>query len=132
MFTDCSFDSPWGYNGAIKHSGDTQQHGRSMHVIDIDLARLPSSVTRIFLTLCACGGSDLSAFKRPSIAMQGEDGAPLCGYNLEQAGRAPTVVMASITRSQGSWQVTALGVHSSVRCCGNYSQVKRDIAKIKV
>jgi len=126
-----SFDRPYGYKGAVIHSGDTQQQGKSMHVIDIDLAKLPSSVTRIFFTLCACGGADLSAFKRPCISMQGEDGAPLCVYNLEQAGRAPTVVMAVIARNQGSWQVTAIGKHSSVRCCGNYSQVKRDIAKIK-
>merc|ERR1719420_1221957 len=79
-----SFDHRYGYKGAVKHSGDSQQQGKSLHVMDIDLAKLPSSVTRIFLTLCACGASDLSAFKKPSIAIQGEDGTPLCSYNLEQ------------------------------------------------
>merc|ERR1712194_836566 len=78
------------------------------------------------------GSADLSGFKNPSISMQDSQGAPLCAYNLEQAGQAPTVVMAMIARKGTSWQVLAVGQHSSVRCCGNYSQVKRDIAKLRL
>lgn len=126
-----SYDSPSSYKGAVKHSGDMQVNGKSMHLIDIDLARLPSTVTRLFLTLCSCGCADLSGFKTPSIRMQDAKGAPLCTYNLEQAGRAPTVVMAAICRSGSAWQVTAIGKHSGVRCCGNYGQVKRDIAGLR-
>lgn len=126
-----SFDSASGYKGAVKHSGDMQVNGKSMHLIDVDLAKLPSSVTRLFLTLCSCGCTDLSGFKTPSIRMQDSKGAALCTYNLEQAGNAPTVVMAAISRSEGAWQVTAIGKHSGVRCCGNYSQVKRDIASLR-
>jgi ubiquitin-protein ligase/stress response protein SCP2 len=120
------------YSGAIRHSGDTQVNGKSKHTIDVDLNALPSSVNRLFLTLCSCGCTDLSGFKNPAIDMGDGLGSPLCTYSLEQAGNAPTVVMAAIWRSETGWQVTAIGQHSAVRCCGDYSVVKRDIQKIKL
>jgi len=127
-----SYDNPWVYGGAVQHSGDMMVEGKSKHIINIDLTRVPPSVTRLFLTLCSCGCADLSCFKNPSIKMQDEaSGAPLCTYNLETAGRSPTVVMAGILRVGGAWKVTAIGAHSAVRCCGDYSQVKKDIAKLK-
>jgi len=82
--------------------------------------------------LCACGADNLSAFKNPAITLQDADGAQLCSYTIDQAGQAPTVVMAGVERREGSWQVTALGKHSTVGCCGDYSQVKRDIATIRM
>jgi tellurium resistance protein TerZ len=121
-----------GYGGAIYHSGDTQVDGKSKHTIDVNLKQLPSSVTRLFFTLCACGPSDLSGFNNPAIDMDDENGMPLCTYSLESAGRAPTVVMAAISRTGGGWQVTAIGLPSAVRCCGNYSTVKRDILGINL
>lgn len=121
-----------GYKGAIWHSGDTQVAGKSKHVIDVNLKWVPASVTRLYFTLCACGCADLSGFKQPAIDMTDADGAPLCTYRIERAGRAPTVVMAVIARKGGAWEVTALGVPSAVACCGNYDQVKRDIAAIRL
>jgi stress response protein SCP2 len=127
-----SYDSRAAYSRAVNHSGDMQVEGKSKHIINVELGKLPASVTRLFFTLCSCGCADLSGFKKPSIKMQDADGTGLCTYNLESAGRAPTVVMATIVRNSGSWQVTAIGLPSRVRCCGNYSQVKRDIAGIKL
>jgi len=120
------------YKGALKHSGDQQVDGRSLHVMDVDLAKLPPSVNRLFFTLCACGGENLSAFKNPAIDLQDADGNRLCSYTIDQAGQAPTVVMAGIERREGTWQVVAIGKHSAVGCCGDYSQVKRDIATIRI
>jgi len=77
------------YKGALKHSGDQQKNGKSLHIMDVDLAKLPSSVNRLFFTLCACGADNLSAFKNPCIALQDGDGAPLCSYTIEQAGHHP-------------------------------------------
>jgi len=128
-----SYDSGRAYKGAVKHSGDTVVDGKSKHIIEVDLARLPASVTRLFFTLCACGCTDLSGFKTPSINMlDPTTGAQLCRYNLERAGRTPTVVMCAVVREHRSWRVTAIGEPSPVRCCGNYSQVKRDIAKLRI
>jgi len=39
--------------------------------------------------------------------------------------------MAGIERREGAWRVIAIGKQSAVRCCGDYSQVKRDIATIR-
>mmetsp|Transcript_64770 Transcript_64770/g.163045 ORF Transcript_64770/g.163045 Transcript_64770/m.163045 type:complete len:928 (+) Transcript_64770:100-2883(+) len=127
-----SYDSREGYRGAVRHSGDTIEDGNSKHVMDVDLSALPASVTRLFFTLCACGCADLSGFKSPAIDMRESGGSPLCTYSIDKAGRAPTVVMAGVVRRGGSWEVTALGVPSAVRCCGNYNQVKRDIAAIRL
>lgn len=126
------YGSRQAYRGAIRHSGDTQVNGVSKHTIDIDLNALPSSANRLFLTLCSCGCTDLSGFKNPTIDMRDELGSPLCTYSLEQAGNAPTVVMAAIWRGEAGWQVTAIGQHSAVRCCGDYSVVKREIRSIKL
>jgi tellurium resistance protein TerZ len=119
-------------NGIITHSGDTMVDGKSKHTIHVELSSLPSSVTRLFFTLCACGCSDLSGFRNPAIDMDDENGMPLCTYSLDAAGNAPTVVMAVVARVGDGWQVTALGVPSAVRCCGNYATVKRDIAQIRL
>merc|ERR1712232_133548 len=126
------YGSRRGYGGAIYHSGDTQVNGKSKHTINVNLKELPSSVTRLFFPLCACGCSDLSGFKNPAIDMDDENGTPLCTYSLESAGKAPTVVMAVISATGEGWQVTAIGLHSAVRCCGNYDTVKRDILGIKL
>jgi len=127
-----SYDNKSGYRGAVEHSGDMQVEGKSKHIININLAKLPACVTRLFLTLCSCGCTDLSGFKKPSIKMQDAAGTPLCNYNLESAGRSPTVVMVGILRTGGDWKVTAIGQPSAVACCGNYSQVKKDIAHLSV
>jgi len=120
------------YHGAVTHSGDQQVAGKSCHVMNVDLESLPSSVNRLFFTLCSCGCENLSGFRNPSIEMTDQDGQPMCTYSIERAGQAPTVVMAAVWRDSASiWQVTAIGLHSRVRCCGNYAQVKRDIAGIK-
>lgn len=121
------------YSNSVRHSGDQQVNGVSKHVIEVDLDSLPVSVTRLFFTLCACGCADLSGFKNPAINLHDQDAQPMCTYAIEKAGRAPTVVMAAISRTPGAgWQVTAIGFHSEVRCCGNYSRVKRDITKISL
>jgi stress response protein SCP2 len=121
------------YNNAVRHSGDQQVNGVSKHVIEVDLESLPASVTRLFFTLCACGCTDLSGFKNPAINLQDQDAQPMCTYAIEKAGRAPTVVMTAISRMPGAgWQVSAIGLHSAVRCCGNYKQVKRDITTISL
>lgn len=122
----------YAYKGSLKHSGDQQIDGKSHHIMDVDLARLPSSVNRLFFTLCSCGADNLSFFKKPAVSLQDADGTPLCSYTIDQAGNAPTVVMAGVERREGSWQVTAIGKHSAIRCCGDYSQVKRDIATIRM
>lgn len=126
------YGSRYACNGAICHSGDTTVDGKSKHTIHVDLQRLPSSVTHLFFTLCACGCNNLSGFLNPAIDMDDGDGMPLCTYYLTTAGDAPTVVMAAVVRFNEGWQVIALGAHSAVRCCGNYSRAKRDIAQIRL
>jgi stress response protein SCP2 len=118
---------------AVIHSGDTQVAGKSQHTIKVHLGQLPRAVNRLFFTLCCCGGSNLSAFKNPSIKLANtakpED--QLCQYTLASAGRAPTAIMACLLREQDGWQVKALDCKSRVRCCGNYGTVKKDIAQIR-
>eukprot|EP00429_Kryptoperidinium_foliaceum_P035273 CAMPEP_0176181130 /NCGR_PEP_ID=MMETSP0120_2-20121206/92809_1 /TAXON_ID=160619 /ORGANISM="Kryptoperidinium foliaceum, Strain CCMP 1326" /LENGTH=907 /DNA_ID=CAMNT_0017519351 /DNA_START=35 /DNA_END=2758 /DNA_ORIENTATION=- len=128
-----SYDRRFGYRDAVKHSGDMQVEGKSKHVIEVDLQKLPAAVTRLYFTLCACGCEDLSRFKAPSINMRDpSSGAPLCTYSLQQAGRAPTVVMCVVMREPSGWRVKASGEASAVPCCGSYHQVKRDIAALRV
>eukprot|EP00658_Telonema_sp_P-2_P016615 TRINITY_DN16449_c0_g1_i10.p1 TRINITY_DN16449_c0_g1~~TRINITY_DN16449_c0_g1_i10.p1 ORF type:complete len:411 (+),score=98.07 TRINITY_DN16449_c0_g1_i10:1028-2260(+) len=116
-----------GCDGAIEHSGDQQVDGNSKHRISVQLHDLPSDITHLFFSLCSCGPANLSMFKEPYIALIDPDtGANSCRYNLVDAGTAPSAVMAVATRCPvEGWSVTALGVNSDVKCCGDYSDVRK-------
>jgi stress response protein SCP2 len=121
-------------SNSVSHSGDRQVLGKSQHTIQISLDKLPSSVNRIFFTLCCCGGSNLSDFKKPSIRLS-DKATPdeeLCQYTISSAGRAATAVMACLMKEGDGWKVIALDTTARTRCCGNYGDIKKHIAQIRL
>jgi ubiquitin-protein ligase/stress response protein SCP2 len=119
---------------AVFHSGDTQVDGKSHHTMQVALDKLPKTVNRMFFTLCCCGGSNLSDFKKPSIKLA-DKATPdegLCQYTLASAGRAATAVMACLMKEGDGWKVKALDITSRTRCCGNYGDIKKCIAQIRL
>merc|ERR1712048_512923 len=87
----------WRYQGPWKECAYDQ----------VALSDLGQGVKQLFFTLCACGPSNLSAFKEPVISLY-ENGVPdinLIQYPIEQAGQSRSVVMCRLYRSEsgGQW-----------------------------
>eukprot|EP00615_Pteridomonas_danica_P012141 CAMPEP_0114353394 /NCGR_PEP_ID=MMETSP0101-20121206/18635_1 /TAXON_ID=38822 ORGANISM="Pteridomonas danica, Strain PT" /NCGR_SAMPLE_ID=MMETSP0101 /ASSEMBLY_ACC=CAM_ASM_000211 /LENGTH=598 /DNA_ID=CAMNT_0001494217 /DNA_START=770 /DNA_END=2566 /DNA_ORIENTATION=- len=120
-----NYSSRLGCNGSLKHSGDTIIDGKSKHKIYVDFNKLPSNVNSLFFSLCACGPSDLSHFKRPYINLSdGITQGNLCRYDLSDAGKAPSNLMAAVSKIPGGcWAITAIGDDAKTKCCGNYNEM---------
>ena len=127
---NCCYTRRSALGGCLRHSGDTVVDSKSKHRIEVCLGSLPPTVHALCLTLCACGATDLSGFERPYIALgtAGTAGS-LCRYDLRDAKKAPSALMAAIVRVDGGggggggWAITALGDTTPTRCCGNYSEI---------
>lgn len=89
---------------AVRHSGDTQVDGKSVHTIGMVLSRLPEDVTQLYFTICSCGPSDLSGFKHPSIMLyhNAQPDANLLEYSIGQAAQSASCVIARMLR-QPAW-----------------------------
>eukprot|EP01083_Nonionella_stella_P277796 944555_1 len=129
------------YNNVIKHSGDTQVHGKSVHTIKLLLSDLDKNVKQLFFTLCACGQSDLSGFKEPVISLyeNNEEDINLIQYGIEQAAKARSVVMCRLFRAgkeNNDWSIQALGSeewHIQQKVCMAYHNAQGVInAHLKV
>ena len=122
-----NYSTTSGGGGALTHSGDQRVEGKSKHVISMQLRKLPPRSSKLFFTLCACSTeAQLSHFRAPQILLteQGDD-FNLCKYDLNDAGDAPTAVMAALVKSPaGAWNVKALGVNATQKCCSNYGEVQ--------
>lgn len=89
------------YEGSVvRHSGDTQVDGKSVHTIGIVQSQIPLHVTRMYFTLCSCGPQNLSGFRNPSIMLydHSEPDANLLEYSIGQAGQSPSCVVAQLSR----------------------------------
>lgn len=92
------------FNGSVRHSGDTQVDGKSVHTISMVQSKFPPEVTQLYFTLCSCGPADLSGFQNPSIMLyqNSQPDANLLEYSINQAAKSVSCVMARMLR-QPSW-----------------------------
>lgn len=86
--------------GAVRHSGDTQVDGKSVHTIDVVQSKIPPGIDQLYFTLCSCGPADLSGFVNPSIMLydRSQPDANLLEYSINQAANSVSCVMARMTR----------------------------------
>jgi stress response protein SCP2 len=86
--------------GSVRHSGDTQVDGKSVHTISIVLSKVPEDISQLYFTLCSCGPADLSGFVNPSIMLyqNSQPDANLLEYSINQAEKSASCVMARMLR----------------------------------
>ena len=107
-----------GFNGAIQHSGDnlTGEGDGDDESIRVDLARLPSSVDRLALTVNSFRGQTFNevedAFCR---VVDNESGAEIARFDLAEKGAHTGVVMAVFSRDGAGWSMKAVGVPANGR-----------------
>eukprot|EP00418_Pyrodinium_bahamense_P085722 CAMPEP_0179063456 /NCGR_PEP_ID=MMETSP0796-20121207/27447_1 /TAXON_ID=73915 /ORGANISM="Pyrodinium bahamense, Strain pbaha01" /LENGTH=424 /DNA_ID=CAMNT_0020760383 /DNA_START=21 /DNA_END=1295 /DNA_ORIENTATION=+ len=113
------------FKTGITHSGDsTDAKGRSTHTIKMDLPKMPKDVTKVYLTLCSCGPANLSKFKKPSVELLG-DGSNMIRYDLTDAGKACSTVMAVLEKTGSNWTASPVGAISPQKFCGNYKAAEK-------
>lgn len=117
------------FKGAIKHSGDSYVGGKSTHTINIDLAKIPKAVDKVYLTLCSCGPANLQKYTNPSVELLGDDDSPMIRYDLTDAGESQSTIMAVLEKSAASWKASPVGAVCPAKFCGNYSAAEKLIAE---
>mmetsp|Transcript_74909 Transcript_74909/g.173669 ORF Transcript_74909/g.173669 Transcript_74909/m.173669 type:complete len:426 (-) Transcript_74909:236-1513(-) len=115
------------FSTAINHSGDSMVGKKSCHTIKIDLPKMPKDVDKVYLTLCSCGPANLSKFTNPSVELLG-DGNDMIRYDLNDAGKAKSTVMAVLEKTGGNWVASPVGAISTAKFCGNYKAAEKLIA----
>jgi len=110
-----------GGEGTVKHSGDTQVNGKSVHTISVVMSKVPAEITQLYFSICSCGPSDLSGFKSPSIMLY-ENAMPdanLLEYSIGQAASSLSSVMARMVR-RPVWSPA------------DRARIERDLRKLKM
>jgi hypothetical protein len=98
---------------AVRHSGDYMNDESCMgkQTMQVDLALLPKAVDAVFFILAAYHCDDISLFPSPQVRLCNTDRPDhhLMEYNIKEAGASQALVMCSLSKSAGSWQVEAIG-----------------------
>lgn len=98
------------HDGAIRHSGDnrTGDGDGDDEVITVDLRRLDPRIERLVVTITSWTGQTFDRVAGASCRL-GDGARTLARYDLPGQGRHTALVMASLDRHGGAWDVTALG-----------------------
>jgi len=99
-------------DGSVVHSGDnlTGAGDGDDEVITVDLTRVPSQVETIVFVVSSFRGdtfdSIANAFAR---AVDARTGTEIARYDITGGGSHTGLIMASLSRKSGSWEVLAIG-----------------------
>lgn len=99
-------------DGSIVHSGDnlTGAGDGDDEVITVDLERLPTAVETVVFVVSSFRGDSFdsiaNAFAR---AVDAKTGREIARYDISGGGSHTGLIMASLTRKSGSWEVLAIG-----------------------
>lgn len=116
-------------DGNIVHSGDnrTGDGDGDDEVINIDLARLDSSVDTILLTVNSFTGQSFQQVENAYTRVVDLDtGAEIARYSLSDSGPHTGMIMAVIKRSGSGWELKAIGERAAGR---TFHDMDRQIAQ---
>ncbi|CAG2221485.1 unnamed protein product [Mytilus edulis] len=118
---------------SIRHSGDIMDNRNRIghHKIEVCIHNMPSAITHLFFTLSAWKSPNLSKYKRPSLKFY-EASRPevsLGNTTFTHAKHSQAVIMCSMSREGGRWEIYELGKLSA----GNvrrYGPLKTSITRL--
>jgi tellurium resistance protein TerZ len=119
-----------GMNGTIRHSGDnrTGEGDGDDESIEIDLDRLPSEAVHLVVTVNSFTGQTFNDVDNAVCRLVDENKREeLCRFTLSEKGRHTGVVMASLSRVNGSWEMKAIGEVANGR---TVQDIARDAARL--
>jgi tellurium resistance protein TerZ len=105
-------------DGSVLHTGDnrTGAGDGDDESIQVDLSRVPASVTNVVFTVNSFTGQDFSSIANAFCRLIDETSeTEIARYELTGSGSHNAQIMARVTRDGAGWSMTALGVPASGR-----------------
>ncbi|GAB4079925.1 TerD family protein [Modestobacter muralis] len=105
-------------DGSVLHTGDnrTGAGDGDDEAIQVDLSRVPASVTNVVFTVNSFTGQDFSSIANAFCRLIDETTeTEIARYELTGSGSHNAQIMARVTRDGAGWSMTALGVPASGR-----------------
>lgn len=97
----------------IEHSGDVMDDKNRIghHTIDLHLKKIPTDITHLFFTLSAWSSPTISKFPNPSLKFYdaSNKGKDLCSTSFTHANSSQAVIMCSLSKKNGRWQIYESG-----------------------
>jgi hypothetical protein len=98
------------YKGAVVHSAKNEKtpDGRiGRQEIHVYLKKLPTNVSHLYFTLSSWKAATLENFKNPRLQFYDASSpdADLCGTTFTHALSCQAVIMCSVVRIAGNWQI---------------------------
>ena len=95
--------------GSVVHSGDNLTGEGDDEVINVNLTKLPSQVEYLAFTVNSFRGQTFNEVQNAFCRVVDQANKELARYALSEQGSHTGIVIASLRRSGGSWDFTALG-----------------------
>lgn len=96
----------------VAHSGDVLDDAERIghHTINVKLKDLPINVDKLFFTLSAWNSPNISSYKNPSLRFfdAKEPNKQLCSDQMEHAAYSQAIIMCSLSKIDGVWNVFSL------------------------
>lgn len=105
-------------DGAIRHSGDNRTGDGSGddETIIADLEKIPAQVTALVFTVNSFRGQTFDEVDNAFCRLVDErNGAEIASFKLADKGQHTGVIMAVVSRQNGSWAMTASGAKANGR-----------------
>lgn len=97
----------------INHSGDIMDDTNRIghHTIDLHLGKIPKNITHLFFTLSAWRSPTISKFRNPSLKFYDaiNKKKDLCSTSFTHANSSQAVIMCSLSKKNGRWQIYESG-----------------------
>lgn len=97
----------------IEHSGDVMDDKNRIghHTIDLHLKKIPTDITHLFFTLSAWSSPTISKFPNPSLKFYDASNKEkdLCSTSFTHANSSQAVIMCSLSKKSGRWQIYKSG-----------------------
>lgn len=120
-------------NVGVKHSGDRVDKVKKTghHTIDVHIREIPDHVTHLFFTLSAWNSPSISKYPNPSLMFfeASKLDKNLCKTSFSHAGNSQAVIMCSMSRPSGTWELFESGQISAGNA-KNYVPLVKTITKL--
>ncbi len=98
-------------DGSIVHSGDnlTGEGDGDDEVINVNLEALPTNVEYLVFTVNSFRGQTFNEVENAFCRILDQSGKELARYTLAEQGAHTGIIIVSLRRNNGNWDLTALG-----------------------
>ena len=102
---------------AVKHSGDVMDDQKCLghHTIHVSIKSIPPHIDKLVFTLSAWNSPNISKYPNPSLRFFDANfpDKQLCSDEMSNAAFSQAIIMCSLSKREGIWQVISLKTPSA-------------------